>query len=165
MGIINVRIDERLVHGIVATYWLPSLKADRVVCIDEECAVNPMMKSALRMATPNNIYLSVISLEKAISNFQTNKYGNERVMVIAKTPKPLLMLYEAGIIYPQITLGNLGIIKKEAGSISITKYLSVTPENKEIFDKLHHYGVQLLEQLIPDDTPSDFYDVLTSKWQ
>lgn len=164
MGIMNVRIDERLVHGIVATYWLPSLKADRVICIDEESAASPMMKSALRMATPSHIYLSVIPLEKAIHNFKTGKYGNEKIMVIAKTPKPLRDLYEAGIVFPSITMGNLGIIRKEEGSVPVTKYLNVTAEHKELFEQFHRDGVELVNQLIPDDAPADFYTLMSSKF-
>lgn len=164
MGIVNVRIDERMVHGIVATFWLPRLKTDRVVCIDDESANSPMIKSALRMATPGTIFLSVITLAKAIENFQTNKYGKESVMIIAKTPDVLLKLLEAGVMYDEITLGNLNIINKKEHSKSVTNYLSVDDQDVCIFDRLHEKGIKLTIQLIPDDTPSDFYNQMKLKY-
>lgn len=165
MSIINVRIDERLVHGIVATFWLPKLKVDRVVCIDEESANNPMIKSALRMATPSHIFLSIIPLEKAVNNFKTNKYGNERVMIIVKTPDLLLKLQENKIDFDEVILGNLGVIKKKEGAVSITNYLNVTTTDRLIFEQLHNQGITLTSQLIPDDVPADFYEMMKAKFQ
>ncbi|GER73543.1 hypothetical protein BpPP18_16100 [Weizmannia acidilactici] len=34
-GIIHVRIDERLIHGQVATMWTNTLKANRIMIIDD----------------------------------------------------------------------------------------------------------------------------------
>ncbi len=68
MNILNCRVDDRLVHGCVATMWVPKLKVERVICIDDESANNQMLKNALRLATPNGVFLSVLTHEKAIEN-------------------------------------------------------------------------------------------------
>ena len=73
MKILNIRVDDRLVHGVVATNWIPRLNVDRVIVIDKESANNQMLKSVLRMATPKNVNLSVITLEKTLDNFKINK--------------------------------------------------------------------------------------------
>lgn len=70
MNILNYRVDDRLVHGCVATMWVPKLHIERVICIDDESANNPMLKNALRMATPNGVFLSVLTHEKAIENLK-----------------------------------------------------------------------------------------------
>ena len=31
MEVLNVRVDDRLVHGVVATNWIPRLRVDRVI--------------------------------------------------------------------------------------------------------------------------------------
>ena len=74
MNILNVRVDDRLVHGTVATQWIPRLQIQRAICIDDESANNPMMKSALRLATPKAVFLSAITLDKAIENLRADKY-------------------------------------------------------------------------------------------
>ena len=38
MKILNCRVDDRLVHGCVATMWVPKLNVERVICIDDESA-------------------------------------------------------------------------------------------------------------------------------
>lgn len=36
MAIVDVRIDDRLIHGQTCGFWIPQLKVDRVVIIDDE---------------------------------------------------------------------------------------------------------------------------------
>lgn len=164
MNLLNVRIDERLVHGMVATYWLPTLKADRALCIDGESAADPIVKSALRLATPKNIFLSVIPLEKAIENLLEDRYGSEGVMVIAKTPEVIKSLVDAGVPISGVTVGNLGRIATPDDAREICGTISVSPQQKLVFDYLHEHGVDLTMQLVPTDNPVDFYPLLCSRF-
>ena len=68
MGLIHVRVDDRLVHGIVATSWIATWNPNRIICIDKQAAENQVMKSALRIATPSTIALSVLPYDKAKEN-------------------------------------------------------------------------------------------------
>ena len=163
MEIVNVRIDERLVHGMVAGYWLPSLNVNRVICIDEESANNPMKKSALRMATPTNIFLSVIPVQKAIENITNQKYKNEKIMIIAKTPDILLTLKNSGVPFDSITIGNLNVIKKQEQDIQINNFVNVNQKDIQSFEDLHKHNVSLVMQLTPNDRPYDFYTLLKER--
>ncbi len=163
MEIVNVRIDERLVHGMVAGYWLPCLNVNRVICIDEESANNPVKKSALRMATPTNIFLSVIPIHKAIDNLVNNKYQNEKIMIIAKTPDILLTLKNSGINFNSITVGNLNILNKHDQDIQINNFVNVSQKDIQSFEELHNQNVQLVMQLTPNDSPHDFYSLLKER--
>lgn len=100
MNILNCRVDDRLVHGCVATMWVPKLDVERVLCIDDESANNPMLKNALRMAIPNGVFLSVLTHEKAVENLKADRYQNQAVMIVAKSPKTFLTLVDNGIPVP-----------------------------------------------------------------
>ncbi len=163
MEIVNVRIDERLVHGMVAGYWLPSLNVNRVICIDEESANNPVKKSALRMATPTNIFLSVIPIQKAIENITSKKYQNEKIMIIAKTPDILLTLKSNGVVFDSITIGNLNILSKQDKDIQINNFVNVNSKDIQAFEELHKQNVRLVMQLTPNDSPYDFYSLLKER--
>ena len=137
MNIANFRVDDRLVHGIVATNWVPSLKIERVLVIDQESAENPMLKGALRMATPREVFLSVIPLETAISNLKADRYGDERIMVVVKSPETMIALVDAGIAVDKVVLGNLGNIRKSESTVAITKFVSVNDEERELSIQLN----------------------------
>ena len=164
MNIINYRIDDRLVHGCVATMWIPNLGIERVICIDDESANNMMLKNALRLATPKNCFLSVLTHEKAIENFKTDRYGDQPVMVVSKSPETFLQLVQNGIPVPSITFGNLGNIRKTKDSVTVSKYITINDYDEKIIDELHKAGVAMEARLQPkDEVINDFYSVIQLK--
>lgn len=50
--IVNVRIDERLIHGQVATMWTNHLKATRIMVVDNEVVKMRWKKRFLRWQSP-----------------------------------------------------------------------------------------------------------------
>ena len=52
LGFVGFRVDDRMVHGIVATDWIPSLNATRAMVIDDAASKNDIMKTSIKMATP-----------------------------------------------------------------------------------------------------------------
>ena len=159
MNILNFRVDDRLVHGCVATMWVPKLHVERVLCIDDESADNLMLKNALRMATPNGVFH-----EKAVENLKADRYQNQAVMIVAKSPKTFLTLVDNGISVPSLTLGNLGNIDKTADSVVISRYITVNDEEAAVLEQLHEKGVRLEAKLQPaDDAIADFYQVMKDK--
>ncbi len=50
--IVNVRIDERLIHGQVATMWTNHLKVNRIMVVDNVVVKNEMEKMFLRWLSP-----------------------------------------------------------------------------------------------------------------
>lgn len=163
MNIANFRVDDRLVHGIVATNWVPTLGIQRIIVIDGDSAENPMLKNALRMATPKTVNLSVIKSDKAISNLLEKKYGSERIMLIVKTPKTIIELLDAGITINKLVLGNLGNIVKTEDTIPITRFVSVNKVDKNLLEIIHERGVKIVSQLVPKDEEVDFMSLMKKK--
>ena len=163
MQVLNIRVDDRLVHGVVATNWIPRLQVNRCVVIDEEAANNAMMKGALRMATPKNVFLSVISLEKTLENFSVNKYGDEKIIIVVKDLKPILGLIEGGFKFDSLTLGNMGNQVKKDSTVKLTKYVSVNDETIPQIKQILDAGIKVTGQLIPEDDAEDIEDLLKKK--
>ena len=49
MAIVNVRYDERLIHGQVATFWTSTLGVGRIVVLDSKAATDDMIKMLIKM--------------------------------------------------------------------------------------------------------------------
>lgn len=163
MQVLNIRVDDRLVHGVVATNWIPRLRVDRAVVIDKESANNQMLKSVLRMATPKNVNLSVITVEKALENFKVNKYGNEKLIIVVKSLKPIIELLEAGFPVEDLVIGNLGNQEKDETTVKLTKYVSVNSEIIPQIKKVNEYGTHIVAQLIPEDDAEDVIELMKKK--
>lgn len=65
MTIIATRIDGRLIHGQVANLWTTKLNISRIMVIDDSIVTNDLEKTALKLATPTGVKLSILTVEKA----------------------------------------------------------------------------------------------------
>ena len=83
MEIVNVRIDDRLIHGQVATVWSQVTRATRIMVVDDAVVKDPVNKEALKMACPSQCKLSILTVEKAAANLCAGKYEGERVFIVA----------------------------------------------------------------------------------
>ena len=82
MGISLARLDNRLLHGIVASQWTPKSGANRVMVIDDKTANTPMLKEAMRIGKPSGVSLSIINRETAYTNFKNGKYNGQKVLYV-----------------------------------------------------------------------------------
>lgn len=157
MKIVNIRIDERLIHGQVAAYWTRNLNAHRILVIDNFAAKDQIQKMALKMATPGGVKLSILSVGTAAKNLIDGKYEGENVFVIVRNPKTLLEVYEAGYKMDVVNVGNMS---SKFGSVQVRRTVGVTKEDVEAFKALIELGVKFTAQMIPDDEIVDFAPII-----
>ncbi|APF24383.1 PTS system mannose/fructose/N-acetylgalactosamine-transporter subunit IIB [Clostridium butyricum] len=145
-GIIHIRIDDRLIHGQVATMWTNELGATRIMVINDEVANNDMQKSLLRMAAPPNVSTSIITKETAVKNISEGKYKGQKVFIVVKSPLDILYLLNNGLDIKEINVGNMSA-KSNTEVVKTT--ISVTKEEKEAFKKLIERGVEVTAIMTP----------------
>ena len=155
--IVNVRIDERLIHGQVATMWTNHLKVNRIMVVDNVVVKNEMEKDVLKMAKPNSVKLSILTTKGASARITNGQYDDQRVFLIVKNPATLVELVDNGVMLEEI---NIGKKKKKKGSKQVAKSIGVTPEDIEAFKHLNEKGVKLVAQMVPNEDKSDFMKLL-----
>ncbi|MBC2133737.1 PTS system mannose/fructose/N-acetylgalactosamine-transporter subunit IIB [Listeria innocua] len=156
-GIKHVRVDERLIHGQVATMWTNTIKVTRIMIVDDAVVKNDMEKIALKTAVPAGVKLSILTVKGAANNINNDKYVGQQVFLIVKSPHALRGLVDAGVELPQINVGNMST---KAGSRQVKKSVSVTDENLEDFDYLAEKGIKITAQMVPSEDAVDFASLL-----
>ncbi|WP_449621769.1 PTS system mannose/fructose/N-acetylgalactosamine-transporter subunit IIB [Robertmurraya sp. Marseille-Q9965] len=147
-GIVHLRVDDRLIHGQVATRWATGLKVNRIMVIDDKVAVNEVEKSVLRMAAPTGINTSILTVEKAADNIKNGNYQGQRVLVVIKTPEVAVQLLNAGVDVKQVNVGNLS---NRPNTVQIKKSVSLSELERKAIDILLEKGVEVTAQMVPDD--------------
>jgi PTS system mannose-specific IIB component len=153
MGLVHFRVDDRLVHGIVAGYWTNHLEATRIMVIDDEASVDEMRRQALRMATPPAVNLSVLNLEKAAANIKAGNYEDQRVFVIARNPAVFTELQKRNIEIPAVYMGNITYTPERR---KVSKTVALNSEDEAALEYLISKGCKIISQLIPGDKADDF---------
>jgi mannose PTS system EIIAB component len=157
MGIVHVRIDDRLIHGQVAAFWSNSLNIDRIMVANDEVSTNDLQKTVLRMAAPPSVRTSIIAKVTAATNIKAGKYNRERVLLILKNPKDALDLIELGVEIPAINVGNMAY---REGTTQIKKSVNVTNQDIESFNKLNDLGIRLTAKMVPDEKDTNLMDFM-----
>ena len=147
-GFVHIRIDDRLIHGQVATRWATGLKVNRLMIIDDQVAVNETEKSVLRMAAPAGVNTSILQFDKAVANIKNGNYAGQRVMLVVKSPVILVKMMEAGI---QLLSVNVGNMSNRPGTTQYKKSVSMTDEEKGAVEKLLQAGIIVTAQMVPDE--------------
>ena len=96
MAIVDARIDDRLVHGQVCSFWIPKYNVDRIVVVDDAVAKDDLRKSMLRMACPERCKLSIFDTAKAADKFSRHIDEGIKVMILCNSPVPILQMAKYG---------------------------------------------------------------------
>jgi len=153
MAIVDVRIDDRLIHGQVTGYWIPFLSVDRIVIIDDKIIEDKTRVATLKLGCPAKVKLAIINAQSAAEKLLAGLDEGSRVMLLCACPSQLVQLADAGYVVESLTVGNLSA---KADSVKIKKTIFLTPQQKEDFKKLAVLGVRLFYQNIPGDQKEDF---------
>lgn len=157
MAIVNIRIDDRLIHGQVAAVWSMTTKANRIMVVDDQVVKDVVNKEALKMACPQQCKLSILTVEKAADNIKAGKYDEERVFIVAKSPKTICGLLDHGYQMEAVNVGNMG---GKQNTKMLKKAVSVSREDIEHFLYLADHGVKISAQMVPSDEAVDFVDLI-----
>lgn len=154
-----VRIDERLIHGQVATMWTNALKLTRLMVIDDQIVKSPIQKTALKTACPNGIHLSILTAAGAAKRIKQGQYQGQTVLILVKRPAILKQLVDLGLKLPEINVGNMST---KEGSQQVAKSVAVTVSDIADFKYLADKGLTIYHQMIPSEAREDFMNLLKS---
>ena len=151
MGFVLARIDNRLLHGIVATQWAGRSGAQRIMIIDDTVANNELTKASMKLARPTGMAISIITEETALNNFKAGKYNDHTVFVLVKKPETLVKLTEIGVKVPELVVG--GTVKPAEGeeAVKISPRAFAKPDDIEAYKKLKASGTKMYAQYVPAD--------------
>ena len=108
-----LRLDERLIHGQVATQWLKVLNVDSVIVADDHSAGNKMLRNALMLAAPKNLKTVVKSCQEAISILTDPRCKTKKVFVVTGKMEYLKQIVSACDDIQTLVVGNYGCNNKE----------------------------------------------------
>lgn len=157
MTIVAARIDGRLIHGQVANLWTTKLNISRIMVVDNEVISNDLEKTALKLATPSGVKLSILSVEKAANNILEGRYDSQRLLIVARKPDSFLGLIQKGVTISELNVGNMS---QTPETRPVTRSINVVDEDIEAFKAISAKGCHLIAQMVPNDAPTDFMTLL-----
>ena len=151
------RIDTRLLHGQVATAWTPDSKANRIIVASDAVAQDDLRKQLIKQAAPNGVRANVVPIRKLIEASKDPRFGETKALILFETPQEALEAIQGGV--PIETL-NVGSMAHSTGKTLVNQALSMDKDDVATFEKLRDLGVKFDVRKVPNDKPSDLFDLI-----
>lgn len=157
MDIQLVRIDDRLLHGQVATTWAKLTRISRILVVSDEVAANPISKALVSQAAPPDIKAHVVTLDKLVEVYFHPMFLNVKVLLLFTKPADVAAVYKRGVYFNTV---NVGGMKFTQGKKMITHFISVDEKDIAAFQFLDTRGIELEVRKVPGDRKQLLMDIL-----
>lgn len=158
-----IRLDERLIHGQVATKWSRLLDVNRIIVANDEAANNTIIKQSLMMAAPATAKVAIVTVDKMIAMMQNPKASGYSILVVVSRPEDLLKIVKSVPGIEKINVGNYGRAAEERGGAKRPAYgdnLYLYDDEAAILKEVASCGIPAVYQTTPDDTARNLAEVL-----
>ena len=152
MKIVLARIDDRLIHGQVATVWSKVTGCERIIVCDDEVAKDAIRSTLLKQVAPPGIKSSVVDVDKAVRVYNNPKYADTKCLLLFTNPTSVLRMVEAGVDIKSINIGGMSF---REGKHQVTSAVSVDDEDIAAFKKLSEMGIELEVRKVDTDAKKD----------
>ncbi|MEM6159080.1 PTS mannose transporter subunit IIAB [Erwinia sp. P6884] len=151
------RIDDRLIHGQVATRWTKETNVTRIIVVSDEVAADNVRKTLLTQVAPPGVTAHVVDVAKMIRVWNNPKYAGDRVMLLFTNPTDVERLVEAGVKIPSVNIGGMAF---RQGKIQVNNAVSVDEKDIAAFKKLNERGIELEVRKVSSDQRLKMMDLI-----
>ncbi|HGJ5875386.1 MAG TPA: PTS mannose transporter subunit IIAB [Arsenophonus sp.] len=152
MLIVLARIDDRLIHGQVATRWTKETKVKRIIVVSDEVAKDHVRSTLLKQVAPPGVTAHVIDIAKCIRVYNNPKYAGERVMLLFTNPTDVLCVVEGGVEIKSVNIGGMAYCD---GKTQVNNAISIDNKDIEAFNQLSKRGIELEARKVSSDNKLD----------
>lgn len=151
--IVQLRVDDRLIHGQVALVWTKELNTPGIVVANDNAATSAPVQMTLKMATPTGKKLLIRSVDESIKVFNNPKGKDMRMFALTNNIKDALKIAQNVDNILGINVANVGRFadKSEGEPEKLTNTIMVSPSEKKALEELVKVGKPTFTQVIPSN--------------
>lgn len=156
-----VRIDGRLVHGMVAVSWVGAENPNALVIVNDRAAADPFETMTLKLAKPGGVDMYVWSKEKAIIRLKEPKYMRKKILLIVGNYEDAKFIFENVDDIPRLNAGPT--LSETEGRVTEGKKsfsgIWISEEEFHILEEINNLGVEIFAQISPTVGRSNYDEI------
>ncbi|MDO4466196.1 MAG: PTS N-acetylgalactosamine transporter subunit IIB [Bacillota bacterium] len=150
-NILLTRIDQRLIHGQVATLWNSYVGANLLLVANDAVAADTFRQGLMNMAAPDSVQTRYFSIQKTIDVIHKAS-PKQLIFIICENPTDVVKLVEGGVPIDKVNIGNMHMAE---GKRQVATSVAVDDKDVEAFERLRELGVKLSIQRVPNIPEED----------
>ncbi|MGO2696141.1 mannose/fructose/sorbose PTS transporter subunit IIB [Bavariicoccus seileri] len=152
-----VRIDDRLIHGQVATVWTKASRINRILVVNDAVSKDSLRKALLSQAAPPGVRVNVIPISKMIAIWNDPVFNSFKAMLLFTNPHDVKTVVEGGV---EISSVNIGSMSFAEGKKMITNAIAVDQQDADAFRFLAERGITLEIRKVVADSRINLLPIL-----
>ncbi|MGY3725045.1 PTS system, mannose-specific IIB component [Granulicatella balaenopterae] len=161
MDVRLARIDDRLIHGQVATVWTKTTGINRILVVNDDVAKDTLRKNLLKQAAPPGVVANVITVQKMIDIWTNPKFDVFKAMLLFTNPHDVKTIIDGGVDLKSINIGGMSYSE---GKKMVTTAIAVDDKDAECFEYLASKGIELDVRKVVADKQEDMITILKNKF-
>jgi fructoselysine/glucoselysine PTS system EIIB component len=160
-----VRVDGRLIHGMVAVTWCGMYRPDIMVVVNDEAANNEFHTMTLKLAKPAGVDKCFVwTKEKAIERLNSDKYNNKKLFITVATVEDAYYLAKN---CPSVKNVNIGPEvdgtdgRVTTGKVEISDGVYINEAKYNLLKELNDNGVEVFAQVTTAMPKVEWKDIAT----
>lgn len=149
MTIALARIDDRLIHGQVATRWTKESQVNRIIVVNDDVSHDEVRKTLLTQVAPPGVSAHVVDIAKAIRVYNNPAYSTDRVMLLFTNPEDVCRVIRGGVDIREVNIGGMAF---RHGKKQVTNAISIDSDDINAFRWLDENKVKLEVRKVPSDS-------------
>ncbi len=147
-----LRIDDRLIHGQVIVGWLPEVRPDRLLVVNDKISEDFMRQELMALSVPPEVELHFF----ATSDIDI-ELVSENSFILVASPFDAWKCLQSGIAPRRF---NVGGMHSRDDKQEIFEALHVDEDDRKYFELILDSGIKPVFQPTPQNEPMPLVDIL-----
>lgn len=148
--VILIRVDDRLLHGQIICSWVPFMQVQALMVASDEAAADRLVSDIIAACGNKDLNVYVKTVHEA-AEYVNNGPAEERIMLVVGDLRDAMRLYEEGMRFTSLNLGN---IHHEGRRISPS--IIVDDGDEAIMERFVALGVRIEIRDVPKNAPVEY---------
>lgn len=162
MTIKLARVDNRLLHGQIATVWTKTVQPNRILVVSDAVAQDHLRKVLITQAAPAEAKANVITLAKMAQIYQDARFDGFQPIILTETLAEMAALAKQGVDLTATGV-NVGNLAYTAGKVMLTPSVAADAADVAAAKQLEAAGVDVYAQTVPTDRKQVFLKLAAKK--
>lgn len=152
-----VRVDDRLLHGQVLCSWVPYKNIDTLLVASDSVSKDAFQSAVMSSCGGDELAVIVDDLSDAVRDLSSDKLKDSNVMVVVTTLQDAKKLYDDGVDFKEINIGNLcPHVNDDEEARAISKFVLLSEDDESLLKSFINLGVEIDIRPLPDSEKVEY---------
>lgn len=148
--IIQIRVDDRLIHGQIAVVWSKQFGTARMVVANDKAANDEVQKMTLKMATPSGVKVLIKGVDDSIALFNDPRTKDIKLFVLTDSIQDALKIAKNCKV-ESVNVANVGRFDNSKVKYKLNSDVICNSEELEALRELSKLNIETIHWTIPSN--------------